>query len=81
MEYEASANFRGDSSTVLESAVQRFVGSGLKIQRQTSSSAQLQGLSGAAHADKFPMRAISQLDLSVTGSSLTARAEHRPPAG
>jgi hypothetical protein len=75
MEYEASANFRGDSSCVLESAVQRFVSSGLNIQRQTSSSAQLQGVGSAAHADKFPMRGVSQLDLSVTGSSLTARAE------
>ena len=75
MEYHAIANFSGDSSNVLETAVQRFVSCGMKVNRQTRSSAQLQGAGSAAHADKFPMRAISLLDLSVTGSSLNARAE------
>jgi hypothetical protein len=75
MEHESTANFRGDSTRVLEAAVAKFVSSGLTIKRHATSSAQLQGPGSAANSDKFPMRAISQLDLSVTGSSLTAHAE------
>jgi len=75
MEYETTINFSGDSQQVLESAIRAFSAQGLTVTSTTGSTAELQGKASMSTAGKDPLWAVSAASLSVTGSSISIRAE------